>query len=69
VPSNCDLHEDMLRFLLNARVNTHGFTAVESLVIHSHKVEPTLIPYVMFPFVTTTSETTVQFFFTIIGEL
>jgi hypothetical protein len=48
-PSKCDLHEDTLRFLLNARVNTHRFTTVESLVIHSCKVEPALIPYVTTP--------------------
>jgi hypothetical protein len=49
VPSKCDLHEDTLRFLLNARVKTHGFTAVESLAIHSRRVEPALIPYVTTP--------------------
>jgi hypothetical protein len=49
VPSKCDLHEDSLRFLLIARVKTHGFTAVESLAIHSHRVEPALIPYVTSP--------------------
>jgi hypothetical protein len=49
VPSKCDLHKDTLRFLLNVRVNSHGFTVVESLVIHSHRVEPALIPYVTTP--------------------
>jgi hypothetical protein len=48
-PSKCDLHEDTLRFLLNVRVNSHGFTILESLVIHSHKVEIALIPYVTTP--------------------
>ena len=46
MPSKYDLHEDTLRFLLNARDNTHGFTAVESLAIHSRRVEPASIPYI-----------------------
>jgi hypothetical protein len=62
-PSKCDLHEDTLRFLLNARVNTHGFTAVESLAIHSRRVEPALIPYVTTPLRYDYKQTTVHFFF------
>jgi hypothetical protein len=62
-PSKCDLHEDTLRFLLNARVNTHGFTAVESLEIHSRRVEPALIPYVMTPSLRQQAK---QFFFVFI---
>jgi hypothetical protein len=54
--SKCDHHMDTLRFLINARVNTHGFTAVESLDVHSRKVEPTMIPYVTTTIATTTSE-------------
>jgi hypothetical protein len=65
-PSKCDLHEDTLRFLLNARVNTHGFTAVESLAIHSCRVEPALIPYVTtlsFSYDNKPLITSAQFFF------
>jgi hypothetical protein len=57
-PSKCDLHEDTLRFLLNARVNTHGFTIVESLAIHSRRVELALDPIV-----TKTSKQQCNFFF------
>ena len=63
VPSKCDLHEDTLMFLLNARVNTHGFTAVESLAIHNRRVELALIPYVTTPLRYDYKQTTVQFFF------
>jgi hypothetical protein len=54
---------DTLRFLINARVNTHGFTTVEILAIHSCRVEPALIPYVMTPIIMTTGEAKVNFFF------
>jgi hypothetical protein len=60
--SKCDLHEDMLRFLHNARVNTQGFTAVESLAIHSRRVEPDLIPYVTTPLRYDYKQTTMQIF-------
>jgi hypothetical protein len=36
---------------------------VESMAIHSRRVEPALIPYVMTPIITTTSEDNAQFFF------
>jgi hypothetical protein len=63
VPSKCDLHEDTLRLLLNARVNTLRFTAVEILAIHSRRVEPALIQYVITPLRYNYKQTTVQFFF------
>jgi hypothetical protein len=68
VPSKCDLHEDTLRFLLIARVKTHGFIAVESLAIHSRKVEPALIPYVTLLLITMTTSYNRRIFFFCVCE-
>jgi hypothetical protein len=61
--SKTDHHKDTFRFLINASVNAHGFTIVERLVIHSHRVEAALIPYVMTPSLCLHTKQKCNFFF------
>jgi hypothetical protein len=67
-PSKYDHRDDTIGFLINTRDNTHGFTAMESLAIHSCRVEPHSDTICNIPIVTSTRETIVIFFLTKTGQ-